>query len=475
MELPLQSESPDDDSTVIVGSGGLPFGKARLGLPIADLFPRLLAEFSPKLLAPAAAARSKIRLHEGVFLPASKVNKRYSTCNIVTPSARDIDKKRVKIDGRNIPLSDNQWRELKAGHPVSVVDGKALIRLLPPAELAVATPMEGKRVSAARRPIAPGAPFSSLRDLSDSQFEALCLVIFIHRDDPNFAWVNKLIARDRAVLAAKCKLDPRFPTFYRRISNYRPQPPRYEIGFVSEYEQAWDLRGYSRGGLISSITLAPEEELTIEVFTWDRSKLEDERDETTETERSVETSSLARVSSQLNNDLTETTDKNANIGLGAPLPIGPINVDAHLNAGVSDNITQSVKSTVDTLNEASVKASERFKSTNQVKVVQTRETGSETRVTRRIRNPNRGHTLTMHCFEVMEHYNITTRLLRADKFVLLVDVPQPKSFSNSFCPGKRGKTSTRIAGSQLPARIRRGQETTGSALLRPPLSDQGRD
>src|SRR5437763_6787144 len=65
MELPLESESPDDGSTATVASGGLPFDKARLGLPIADLFPRLLAEFSPKLLAPAAGGGSKIRLHAG--------------------------------------------------------------------------------------------------------------------------------------------------------------------------------------------------------------------------------------------------------------------------------------------------------------------------------------------------------------------------------------------------------------------------
>src|SRR5262249_21665359 len=94
--------------------------------------------------------------------------------------------------------------------------------------------------------------------------------------------------------------------------------------------------------------------------------------------------------------------------------------------------TQSIKSTVDTISEATRRASERFKSTSQVKVVQTRETGQETRVTRRIRNPNRGRTLTMHCFEVMEHYTITTTLLRAQTFVLLAEAPQPKTFDIQF-------------------------------------------
>ena len=210
------------------------------------------------------------------------------------------------------------------------------------------------------------------------------------------------------------------------------EPPRYEIGFISEYEQIWDLKGYSRGGLVSSLTMAPQEELTIEVFSWDRSRLEDERDQTNETQRSDEATSMARVSSQLSGDLTETTDKKANIGLGAPLPIGPITVDAQGQASVSDALVQSIKSTVDTLSESTRKASEQFKSTTQVKVTQTRETGSETRVTRRIRNPNLGRSLTVHCFEVMEHYRISTQLLHADKFVLLVEIPQRKTFDIAF-------------------------------------------
>ena len=200
---------------------------------------------------------------------------------------------------------------------------------------------------------------------------------------------------------------------------------------------------------MSSLTLAPEEELTIEVFTWDRSKLEQENSETTETERSVETSSLARVSAQLNNELTDTTDRNASLGLGLPLPIGPVNVDVDGQVGVSNSVSSSIQSTVDTISETTRRASERFKSTTQVKVVQTRETGNETRVTRRIRNPNRGRTLTMHCFEVMEHYSITTKLLRAEKFVLLAEIPQPKAFDIYFVLAQEEKLQRALLGANF--------------------------
>jgi hypothetical protein len=199
---------------------------------------------------------------------------------------------------------------------------------------------------------------------------------------------------------------------------------------VSEYEQVWQLAGYSRGSLVSSLTLAPEEDLTIEVFTFDRAKLEQEEIQSSETERSAESTGLARVSAQVKNDLSETTDKGASIGLGVPLPVE--GVTAQGQANVSDVLTQGMQTTVDTIHEATRKASERFKSTTQVKVVQTRDTGTEKRVTRKLHNPNLGRTLTVHCFEVMEHYKVTTRLIRADKFVLLADIPQPRSFEIPF-------------------------------------------
>ncbi len=253
------------------------------------------------------------------------------------------------------------------------------------------------------------------------------------------------------------------------------EPPRYEIGFISEYEQIWDLKGYSRGGLVSSLTMAPQEELTIEVFSWDRSRLEDERDQTNETQRSDEATSMARVSSQLSGDLTETTDKKANIGLGAPLPIGPITVDAQGQASVSDALVQSIKSTVDTISESTRKASEQFKSTTQVKVTQTRETGSETRVTRRIRNPNLGRSLTVHCFEVMEHYRNHDAVVTRRQVRPAVEIPQRKTFDIAFVLAQEEKLQHALLSSNFLPGFRRRQKAARAAILRSSFTHQGRN
>ena len=66
---------------------------------------------------------------------------------------------------------------------------------------------------------------------------------------------------------------------------------------------------------------------------------------------------------------------------------------------------------------------ERVKSTRQVKVLESRETGREDRVTRRIHNPNQGYALTLNCFEVLETYSVTTALKAGKQFCLLVEQP----------------------------------------------------
>src|SRR5262249_32763662 len=128
------------------------------------------------------------------------------------------------------------------------------------------------------------------------------------------------------------KQNPWYQTYIRRFS-LRPllpglnrpkllRYPQYEIGIYTTYQQTWQLLGYSRGALLSSISLAPKEELSIEIFTFDRFKTESESTFSTEFEKNLEINSQARASSQVAHDLTTTTDTKADLGLGIPLPAG---------------------------------------------------------------------------------------------------------------------------------------------------------
>ncbi len=440
IDLPIASQS--GTSGVIGGFTG----KVPLGVPITDLFPHLMPEYGAAF---QSVNRLDVRLDRNIFMPASTPNRYYSAGQTAAATSADLDRGSVTIGGAQVALSKRAVGDLRAGRPATIVQNGAVIRVRPPAPPAfdlTSLRRPAAFFSFAARP-AGSATFdvTTPDQLNAAQYNELCDLIFENIPSDNFPWVARLSYSERAGLETLCQNDPRFPKWERNHpGKYGLEPPRYEIGLVSEYQQQWDLTGYSRGSLVSSITLAPAEELTIEVFTWDRSKLEQEDDQSSEAERSVEASALARVSAQVNNDLTETTDKSGKIGLGVPLPVQGVSADGQVN--VSDSLTQRINTTVGTINESTVKASERFKTTTQVKVVQTRETGTETRVTRKLSNPNRGRTLTMHCFEVMEHYTVTTCLLRADKFVLLAEIPQPKSFDISFILANEEKLQRALLG-----------------------------
>jgi hypothetical protein len=291
----------------------------KLGLPVSDLFSELLAE-APAVLHKAGTHNFRIGSNH-MFLPAVAPNRRYSGAKIV----------RLQSDGKRLSGPDefkylirsfgkSELAAIKAGNSVTRLRDRELLRFTLEnkgrrSRAAYAFFRVG-RVGEADEPIRVTAPLSGLT--------------------PS--------ARGRAKSA--------FPT--------------YEIGFISHFEQEWALTGYSRGSLVSAFTLAPSEELVLEVFTWDRSKLEEQREVTTEYERNVEASSLTKVSAQISRDLSETTDRSAGIGLGVSLPVQGVPVDLTGNGDVSQSIHDGMKSSRDSISEATSRASERFKTSRQV-------------------------------------------------------------------------------------------------------------
>jgi hypothetical protein len=199
--------------------------------------------------------------------------------------------------------------------------------------------------------------------------------------------------------------------------------PKYEIGVFTTYTQKWELLGYSRGALLSSISLAPREELSIEIFTFDRFKTENERTFSTEFESNLEINSQARTAAKIAHDLTSTTDTKANLGLGIPIPAGNVPVTLNGTAGIDSQVVRSINATVDDLHERTEKSTERMKATTQVKVVQSEESGEEKKVIRKIQNPNVSRTLTFNYFEILENYHVKTKYNSDVRPCLLVKNP----------------------------------------------------
>jgi hypothetical protein len=119
-----------------------------------------------------------------------------------------------------------------------------------------------------------------------------------------------------------------YPEFGRLIRDQQDNPPESppanEIVLHLPYKQTWELLGYSRGALLNSISLAPEEETTIEIFTWERVKRTREDVLSTEVESTQEITLTDKdsreVLKELVKDFSFTSSSKAE--LSVPLPEG---------------------------------------------------------------------------------------------------------------------------------------------------------
>jgi hypothetical protein len=218
-----------------------------------------------------------------------------------------------------------------------------------------------------------------------------------------------------------------FPPFFDGKPAPKPKRPRYEIAILTTIEQDWKLLGYSRGALLKSITLAPREQLSIEVFTFDRLKTEKEQTFGTEFESNLEVNSLIRGSTAVASEVTQTLGVEGGLKGGASIQA----VDVGGNVSVSDEVQTSLGLQTERINETTRNVSERFKATHQVRIVEARETGIETRSTRRLQNPNFSRTLTLNYFEILENYQVTTRVAgkkEKKEWCVLVENPAIAAF-----------------------------------------------
>jgi hypothetical protein len=223
------------------------------------------------------------------------------------------------------------------------------------------------------------------------------------------------------------------------------------------WRQTWTLTGFSRGNLLHSIALAPQEQVTLQVFSWERRFRSLEQSSETEVEQSTETTQTSRDTEDVFRQMLAKHDFAWQLSgsLDASYNNGVASIQVGVNGQVSD--TQSIEQTARTssqrVRESTIKASGRVRSRRVTRITQTIESGREDRVTRVIRNPNMCHTLTMDFFESLAHYDITLQFL-PDGLRLVVLLPNPVQI---------GDFSSEL--------VRRNETTLRDALLEPALVD----
>src|SRR5215208_3217323 len=185
----------------------------------------------------------------------------------------------------------------------------------------------------------------------------------------------------------------------------------YKFVIYMPYRQTWTLEGYSRGELLNTISLAPQEETTIELFIWDRFKRTQEDTVSTEQEGTVDISFTDKDSTEAVKELTKTSNWKFNHSGEVTIPIEKVTIKASHNFEIGEQINDVNKNTHTTISETVRKASARIKSSRQTKISESQEIGREERVTEKIKNSNMCRTLNLDYFEVLSNYTVSTELL----------------------------------------------------------------
>lgn len=424
--------------------GETPF---RLGLPVSTLFPGLREKYQEVRLAGSRGKLPVIMSLEGSVLPLDPDRPIPRPVPDHLVSRAELNAGPIRIGRYMINLAPLDVRWLATRGYTHVKAGGQTVRL----NLETAPNTSGgsiggivtwsglswigRAIRPAHLPIATVPP----SDWPDDRYEEIMLGLLADRRSGvrGFSGSERL-AREVSQLSDSLyqivrrsyRNDPRFVGLMLRVRrgplgavHARPRLPRYDIGLFTVFEQRWTLKGYSRGALVNSLTLAPQEELTIEVFTFDRRKVEEERTLTSEFEGNSEIGAMTNIAANIARELSETYQLSGDVGLGLPLPVGGMLVEMNVGSTASLEVKAEIQASLTQVSEMTSRVTERFKATRQVKVLEARETGREDRITRKIRNPNQGHTLTLNCYEVLETYRVETFLKSAKQFCLLVEQP----------------------------------------------------
>jgi hypothetical protein len=207
------------------------------------------------------------------------------------------------------------------------------------------------------------------------------------------------------------------------------------MGFVLAlpFSQRWTLNGYARGELVNSIGLAPQEEVAIEVDTWDRLKRESEETTTDEREVSGEVGFTDKPSTETMRELTSKRGWSTNVNGKVQVPVEGAQIGGGAGHTDQGDIVSVTRNTASLISEVTSRAATKVKSTRQVKVTEVVETGFEQRSTRKIKNHNLVRTLHLDYFQVLANYEVSTVLDReAAELCVLVDNLLPGPIDRHF-------------------------------------------
>ena len=218
---------------------------------------------------------------------------------------------------------------------------------------------------------------------------------------------------------------PPLPTVRTGVEQMGSDVVPWELDMLYKYRQDWKPSGYGLGNLVYTMSLLPNEELTLEVKTWETDKRLEELEKGVDTKNTSDVQTTASMSSQV----TDQVSIKDHTYVDASLSYGGFGINASVKAGWSQDTSTMNEQIAKSGRQQMEQATSEQRSSHKVKMAISRESGSESKTTRKIRNINQAHTLNANFFEVLQEHTVTMHLYDVT-FVFLgkrVLVNQPAS------------------------------------------------
>ncbi|MES4907771.1 MULTISPECIES: hypothetical protein [unclassified Streptomyces] len=200
-----------------------------------------------------------------------------------------------------------------------------------------------------------------------------------------------------------------------------PPPPKvftWDLFLMLRYRQDIVLDGYGVGDLALSVSLMPNEELTLEVKTWETSRVQQDQEDQTEQRNSSDIKNTSSISSEV----TNRSESKEHESVDAKAGYGGFGFSASVETNWSQDVDTMQNAIAKQTQDRSQQTAQEHRSSHKVRVSVSREEGRESKTTRRIRNVNQAHTLTASYYEIIQQFKHTLNLYDASLLLLGAEV-----------------------------------------------------
>ena len=227
------------------------------------------------------------------------------------------------------------------------------------------------------------------------------------------------------------ELTPDFPTEQPELSEeeevpYLEHASTPTFGMLNVYKQSWTRVGHSLGKLLHSLTLAPCESTKVSIIEWSRTERGRRRERTSVSEQKRHELRRDRMIEEIVEGMVKerqsgsSTSVQGGVGVSGGLAgvakgvMGAVGLSIGGGAAASASQTtgrrQLQANTVQNLVDNVVQGASSMRSLRSTVVTQSQEIERDEVRTRSVENHNRNHALSVEYFQVLEHYNVNTRL-----------------------------------------------------------------